>query len=169
MRDLDHLQVEPPKQDGNDKPIPPANLRLERTIEVIDTKKINVLYVEGQPRYEFRYIKFLMEQEGSDEKKEQVDRADGAAAWTRTTNGAAKDQKDGVDKTAISVFPAERWRDLNQYDVLIMGDCDPTHKKLQNSLNMTLPSGFVLGEDVEQGAEVGQARRRHPVHGGFVP
>jgi len=36
---------------------------VERTIEVIDTKQINVLYVESQPRYEFRYLKFLMERE----------------------------------------------------------------------------------------------------------
>ena len=32
---------------------------------------IKVLYVEGQPRYEFRYLKFLMEREAADKKKKK--------------------------------------------------------------------------------------------------
>jgi hypothetical protein len=138
------LQVEPPKAEGAEKPIPPANLRLERTIEVIDTKQINVLYVEGQPRYEFRYIKFLMEREKLDEKKKKsidltVLLLDSDEEW------AAKERKDnkGVDKTAVSVFPPNL-EALNKYDVIIMGDCDPKHKKLKNSLNDI--KHFVLGE-----------------------
>ncbi len=137
------LTVQPPKIEGNEKSIPPANLRLERTIEVIDTKKINVLYVEGQPRYEFRYIKFLMEREKLDEKKNKsidltVLLLDADEKW------AAKDQKDGVDKTAISVFPPTL-QDLNKYDVLILGDCDPNHQKLKTRMNDI--KSFVLGED----------------------
>src|SRR5262245_13654625 len=65
------IQVEPPKIDPNEKPITPANLRLEKMTEVVDIKQINVLYVESQPRYEFRYIKFLMEREAFDEKKKK--------------------------------------------------------------------------------------------------
>lgn len=140
------IEVEPPKTDPSEKPIPLENLRLTRVVRVIDTKKINVLYVEGQPRYEFRYIKFLMEREVADDKenkKKSIDLTvlllDADEEW------AAKDrQGKGTDKSAISVFPPTLEK-LNEYDVLIMGDCDPANKKLVNNLKNIVH--YVRGED----------------------
>ena len=40
-----------------------TNNRLERTILVTDSKRVRVLYVEGYPRYDFRFVKVLLERE----------------------------------------------------------------------------------------------------------
>ena len=131
------IEVEPPKLQANEKPLPQSNLRLERIIEVIDTKLIKVLYVEGQPRYEFRYIKFLLEREGLDaKKKKSID--------LKVLLLESDDEFADQDKAALKNFPPTL-EDLNQYDVLIFGDCDPNHKKLQNRLKDI--ANFVKGED----------------------
>jgi len=132
------IQVEPPKLDNSEKPITPANLRQERTVDVIDSKQINVLYVEGQPRYEFRYIKFLMEREAPDEKQKKK------SIELKVLLLEADDNWSDTDKTALTHFPPTL-KDLNKYDVLILGDCDPRHKKLQNSLKDIV--AFARGED----------------------
>ncbi|MBI3412269.1 MAG: VWA domain-containing protein [Planctomycetes bacterium] len=95
------IQVEAPKSDRPEKGPNPTNLRLERTIDVIDTKMIRVLYVEGQPRYEFRFLKSLLERENPDAKKNKsvelrVLLLDGDASWPET------------DKSALVHFPATR-------------------------------------------------------------
>jgi hypothetical protein len=135
------IEVEPPKGDGAEKPISPANLRLERTIEVVDTKQIKVLYVEGQPRYEFRYIKFLMEREAPEDlkkgKKKSID--------LKVVMLDADDNFAEQDRTALSDFPATL-DELNQYDVVILGDCDPKHRKLGEQRLRNL-ANFVKGED----------------------
>jgi hypothetical protein len=122
------VEVEPPKLEANEKPIPPANLRLETAIEVIDTKLIKVLYVEGQPRYEFRYLKFLLEREAPDEKQKKK-----KSIELKVLLLDADEEFAAQDKTALKHFPP-LLEDLNQYDVLILGDCDPKHKKLKNHL-----------------------------------
>ncbi len=133
------IEVVPPEVKGNDKPIAPANLRIERTIEVIDTKLINVLYVEMQPRYEFRYIKFLLERESLDaKKKKSID--------LKVLLLDADDDFHIQDKAALKNFPPTL-EDLNRFDVLIFGDCDPNHKKLQNRLDDVVH--YVRGEDVK--------------------
>jgi len=130
------IEVEPPKLQANEKPLPQSNLRLERIVEVIDTKLIKVLYVEGQPRYEFRYIKFLLEREGLDaKKKKSID--------LKVLLLDADEEFADQDKAALKNFPPTL-EDLNQYDVLIFGDCDPNHKKLQNRLKDI--AHFVKGE-----------------------
>ena len=40
-----------------------TNNRLERTVLVTDSKRVRVLYVEGYPRYDFRFVKVLLERE----------------------------------------------------------------------------------------------------------
>jgi uncharacterized membrane protein len=147
------IEVESPKVEDNEKPIPQSNLRLERTIEVIDTKMLKVLYVEGQPRYEFRYIKFLLERDRHDEKAKKKKKAidltvlllDADEEW------AARDRVDkkGTDMTAISIFPPTL-EELNKYDVLILGDCDPDDKKLRGNLKNIV--SYVRGEN-ERGAK----------------
>ena len=117
-------------------------------VRVIDIKKINVLYVEGQPRYEFRYIKFLMERGNCRRQGEQeeVHRFDGAAPGCGREMGRQGQQGRGGDRQIgdFSVFPPTL-EGLNKYDVLILGDCDPTHKKLVNNLKNIVH--FVRGED----------------------
>jgi uncharacterized membrane protein len=131
------IEVEPPKLQGNEKPLPQANLRLERIVEVIDTKMIKVLYVEGQPRYEFRYIKFLLERESPDkDKKKSID--------LKVVLLDADDQFAEMDKTALTNFPPTL-EELSAYDVLIFGDCDPNHKKIKDRLKDI--ASFARGED----------------------
>jgi hypothetical protein len=131
------IEVEPPKLQPNEKALPQSNLRIERMIEVIDTKLIKVLYVETQPRYEFRYIKFLLEREGLDAKKKKS--IDLKVLLLEAQDGFAEQ-----DKSALKNFPPTL-EDLNQYDVLIFGDCDPNHDKLKNRLKDI--ASFVKGED----------------------
>jgi len=93
------IEVKTPELARGEKQPHPANLRLERAIEVIDAKVIKVLYVEGQPRYEYRYIKALLSvkarrQEEQDHRAEDLprgcrsgfrpDRQDGPVEFPRT-------------------------------------------------------------------------------------
>jgi Mg-chelatase subunit ChlD len=142
------VEVEPPKIEGNEKPMPPGNLRLERTIEVVEDKEIKVLYVEQQPRYEFRYVKFLLERESPNEKNKKK---------SITLNVVLLDAEDGFaeqDKTALADFPATL-DELNKYDVVIFGDCDPNHRKLGTQRLKNL-ANFVRGED-EKGKKLPKA------------
>jgi hypothetical protein len=133
------IEVEAPRSDGVDKPLPPGNLRLERAIDVVETKLIKVLFVEGQPRYEFRYLKFLLEREhlGKEKKKRSIE--------LKVVLLDADDDFAAQDRTALADFPANL-DELNQYDVVILGDCDPRHKKLGEQRLKNLAS-FVRGED----------------------
>jgi uncharacterized membrane protein len=56
----------------------------------------------------------------------------------------ADDEFPKQDKSALSNFPATL-EELNNYDVLIIGDCDPNHNKLKNHLKDIYH--FVIGED----------------------
>jgi hypothetical protein len=126
------IEVEPPKLEPNEKPIPTANLKIERTIDVIDTKTIRVLYVEDQPRYEFRYIKFLLEREGLDDKVDKQKKKQKSIELKVLLLDADPDFHK-QDTTALEHFPPTL-DELNLYDVLIFGDCDPRHNKLKNNL-----------------------------------
>jgi hypothetical protein len=162
------IEVEAPKLRPSEKAIPPANLRLEWTIKVIEAKEIKVLYVEGQPRYEFRCIKNLLDR---DEKW------DGAGKGPTRKNQPAGEEMDErwkakpkrwktlatllldadedfhqTDRTALKEFPATL-EELNQYDVLILGDCDPNDSKLKNHLKDI--AHFALGQD-EAGRKTGK-------------
>ncbi|MSQ93283.1 MAG: VWA domain-containing protein [Gemmataceae bacterium] len=134
------IEVVPPKIEGNEKPIPTGNLRIERTIEVINPQQIKVLYVEGQPRYEFRFLKSLLEREADEKDKKPKQKSIEA----RVLLLDADNDWPASDKTALSVFPPTL-AELNQYDVLILGDCDPKHKMLQGNLKNIV--AYVRGED----------------------
>ena len=54
------VEVEPPRGEANEKPHPVGQPASRDTIEVIDTRQLKVLFVEGQPRYEFRFLKALL-------------------------------------------------------------------------------------------------------------
>ncbi len=133
------IEVEPPKVEGNEKPLPPGNLRLERAIEVVEDKEINVLFVEQQPRYEFRYVKFLLERENPNEKTKKK------SIKLKTVLLDADDDVSKQDRTALDDFPATL-DELNRFDVVIFGDCDPNHRKLGPQRLRNL-ANFVRGED----------------------
>src|SRR5207302_5610877 len=100
---------------------PADNNRIERTIFVRDAKLIKVLYVEGYPRYEFRFLKHLLERESEKEKGNKT--IDLKVLLLDADSDYASE-----DKSALADFPTRE--ELNAYDVLILGDVDPKDPKL---------------------------------------
>lgn len=88
----------------------PDNNRLARDIKVIK-EKVRVLYVEAYPRYEFRYLKNLLEREPTAEVKVLLLDADPEYVQQ--------------DRAATSYFPTSK-QELFEYDVLILGDVAPS-------------------------------------------
>ncbi|MBX9622404.1 MAG: hypothetical protein K2X82_01175, partial [Gemmataceae bacterium] len=93
-----------------------ANNRIERRVLVTEGKKARVLFVEGDPRYDFRFAKTLFERE--------ADRAGrGKAVEFKTVLLGAGRGWAETDRSALADFPT---RDqLFEYDVVILGDFDP--------------------------------------------
>ncbi|GEM_PF-437712 len=133
------IEVESPKAAAGDKQPHPANLRLERTIEIIDAKVIKVLLVEGQPRYEYRYVKSLLERESPDAKKNK-------SIELRTFLVDADPDFAQTDKTALTAFPPTQ-AELSQYDVVILGDVDAGSERIKPYLQNL--ADFVRGEDAK--------------------
>jgi hypothetical protein len=132
------IEVEPPKADGADKQPHPSNLRLERTIDVLETKLIKVLLIDGQPRYEFRFLKFLLEREAADNKENKsVDVK--VLLFDADTNFAT------TDKYAISAFPSTPAA-LAAFDVIVLGDVNPKSFKPDELKNL---ANFVRGGDAK--------------------
>ena len=92
-----------------------SNNRLERTVTVTEARRARVLYVEGYPRYEFRFVKALLERES---EKIGGNRSVELSTLLLDASGDWK----GSDKTALSGFPTRA--DLFSYDVVILGDFD---------------------------------------------
>ncbi|MCI0684284.1 MAG: VWA domain-containing protein [Gemmataceae bacterium] len=132
------IEIEAPKPQPGEKNQHPVTPRLERTIEVIDAKMIKVLYVEGQPRYEFRYVKFLLERESPDAKKNK-------SVDLKTYLVDADPDFAQTDKTALPAFPPTQ-AELSQFDVIILGDVDAAKLGMQNMQNLV---DFVRGEDAK--------------------
>jgi hypothetical protein len=136
-RKLYIMEVEQPKVDRPEKVVPPSHTRLERAIDVLENKLIRVLYVEGTPRYEFRFLKNLLERERPDEKKNR-------AIELKVVLLDADAEFPAQDRTALADFPATR-EELDVYDVIIIGDCDPRHPKLGDKRLRNLVD-FVRGD-----------------------
>jgi hypothetical protein len=132
------IEVETPKSDRIDKGPSPGAVRLDRTIDIIDTKLTKVLYIEGSPRYEYRFVKSLLERENPDAKKNKS--VDLRVLLLEADPDFAK-----TDKSALADFPATR-AELEQYDVVILGDCDPRHPMLGKE-RLKMLADFVRGED----------------------
>lgn len=75
-------------------------------------EKIRVLLAESRPRYEFRYVKHLLERERTVELDTVLQEADMEYA--------------GEDETALEHFPV-RGEALHEYDVVIFGDLNPAY------------------------------------------
>lgn len=98
------LQVVPPADEINKE-----NNSETRHVSVRE-EKIRVLLADGLPRYEFRYLKQLLERDKSIELSTLLQDADLEYAQE--------------DRTAIQHFPVKR-EDLAKFDVLVLGDLSP--------------------------------------------
>jgi hypothetical protein len=95
--------------------------RLEKTVLVREAKLIKVLYVEGYARYEYRFIKNLLERENDvDSRNKSID--------LKVLLLEADPEYASEDKSALSDFPTPE--ELNQYDTVILGDVDPEDRRL---------------------------------------
>ncbi|VTS03963.1 VWA domain-containing protein [Tuwongella immobilis] len=92
------------------------NNRLERAITVMESRTLRVLLIEGTPRYEYRFLKTLLERE--------VDPVRGQKTVQLSSLLLdAHPEYSTQDRTALSSFPTQE--ELNTFDVVILGDCDP--------------------------------------------
>ncbi|HEY4330308.1 MAG TPA: hypothetical protein VGN88_11275, partial [Phycisphaerae bacterium] len=104
-----------------------------RTVNVLDAQ-INVLYVEGYPRWEFRYLKNELIREPTVNISTLLLTADDG--FTQDADPAVHDKVTGEEifPGALVHFP-DTAQDLNKYDVLIIGDVEPTYfSPLQQNL-----------------------------------
>src|SRR5262249_11238696 len=93
-----------------------ANNRLERSILVTEARRIRVLYIEGRPRYDFRFAKVLLERESGRA-------AENKGVEVRVVLLGASSGWPETDRSALAAFPT---RDqLFEYDVVVLGDFDP--------------------------------------------
>ena len=98
------LEIEP-----QDDEINLENNRQQHTITVRD-EKIRVLFVQGYPSYEFRYLKALLSRDPSIELSTYLQQADADYV--------------AQDRVALPAFPVGRDA-LFEYDVVLFGDTDP--------------------------------------------
>jgi hypothetical protein len=115
------VQVLLPKKEAEDKATNTSNLRLQRTIFVQDSKVIKVLFVEGSARYEYRYIKNLLEREGPDRRNRTIE--------LKVLLVDSDEDFPKQDRSALAEFPINKV-ELYQYDVVLFGDVDPHSPKL---------------------------------------
>jgi uncharacterized membrane protein len=100
-----------------------ANNRLERTVTVDEFKRTRVLFIEGRPRYDFRFVKTLFEREteairGNKSIDLKVLLADADIDFSRQ------------DRTAIEAFPSSKEDLFARFDAIILGDVAPDHPQL---------------------------------------
>jgi hypothetical protein len=106
-------EVSTPKQPDE---VDDSNNRLERSVFVQEAKLIKVLYIEGYRRYEYHFIKTLLERESDRTKgNKSID--------LKCLLLSADPDYAGEDRTALSDFPTKA--ELFTYDVVILGDVDP--------------------------------------------
>jgi hypothetical protein len=97
------------------------NNQLEHTVFVRETKLIRVLYIEGYARYEYRFVKNLLERESEQDPGNKT--VDLKVLLLDADNEYATE-----DKSALADFPTKE--ELNGYDVVILGDVDPKDPKM---------------------------------------
>lgn len=100
------IEVEPVKGEVNLK-----NNQQTGQVSVLD-QKIRVLLVDSVPRYEYRYLKHMLERDKTIELRSILQESDL--------------EYSSEDATALDYFPVKK-EDLYQYDVVILGDADPAY------------------------------------------
>ena len=113
------------------------NHRIERLITV-RKEKLRVLYVESEPRYEFRYLKNYLERD------ETID--------LNVVLLSSDPEYSEQDRSALPTFPAAK-DDLFAYDVVVLGDADTSflsQSQMQNLVEFVTEKGggilFIAGE-----------------------
>lgn len=95
------------------------NNKLERVVHVREAKLIKVLYIEGYRRYEYHYLKTLLERESERTRgNKSIDLK--VLLLDADADYAAQ------DRSALADFPTRA--ELNAYDVVLLGDVDPRPK-----------------------------------------
>ncbi len=114
-----------------------ANNRIERTV-VVRKEKLKVLLVDGEPRYEFRYLKNYLERDETIE----------LGVVLLSSDPEYSEQ----DRSALATFPASK-DELYAYDVVVMGDADTSflsQTQMANLVSFVTDKGggvlFVAGE-----------------------
>lgn len=96
--------------DAQPRELQAENNRVEKLVNVRE-EKLRVLYVDSEPRYEFRYLKNFLDREKT------IDLA--------VVLQASDPQYSSQDKAALSTFPSSK-EELFDYDAVILGDVDPS-------------------------------------------
>lgn len=100
-----------------------SNNRLVRRVHVSEFTRTRVLYIEGYPRYEYRFLKTLLERESA--SNPALKTIDLKVLLTDADPDFSK-----VDRSAIDAMPATREELYKQFDLVILGDVDPKNPKL---------------------------------------
>jgi hypothetical protein len=116
------VEAELPKVILDELPSNPGKRRLVRDVFVQDSKLIRVLFIEGSARYDFRFVKNLLERESPDKKSNKM-------MELKILLVDSDEEFPREDKTALAAFPQTK-QELYQYDVVIIGDVDPRSIKL---------------------------------------
>ena len=126
------LEVEPRPRE-----LQTENNRIERVVTV-RKEKLKVLLVDSEPRYEFRYLKNYLERE------ETID--------LNVVLLSSDPEYSEQDRSALPTFPAAK-DELFAYDVVIVGDADPSflsQSQMQNLVEFVTEKGggilFIAGE-----------------------
>ena len=113
-------EIEIPKQEGE---VETSNNRVEHNVSVRESALIKVLYVEGYRRYEYHFLKTLLERESNRVKgnrsiKLRVRLMDADAGYQ-----AAEGKDTDGEWRVLNDFPTRK--ELEGYHVIILGDVDP--------------------------------------------
>jgi hypothetical protein len=104
---------------GQEEEVTTENNRLQRPVFVHEARQMKVLYVEGYRRWEYHYIKTLLERESARIKgNKSID--------LKVLLLEADPEFASQDRSAIAELPTKA--ELNTYDVVILGDVDPQSK-----------------------------------------
>ncbi|HWG43502.1 MAG TPA: VWA domain-containing protein [Gemmataceae bacterium] len=104
---------------GQEEEVATDNNRLQRPVFVHEAREMKVLYVEGYRRWEYHYIKTLLERESNRIKGNK-------SINLKVLLLEADPDFPAQDRSAIAEFPTKA--ELNTYDVVILGDVDPQSK-----------------------------------------
>jgi Mg-chelatase subunit ChlD len=108
--------IEVPVQPGEGETL---NNRMERVVLVTDSKRLKVLLLDGQPRYEYRFVKSLLERETEEVRTTRAVELD--VLLLDASNGHWTSDKSGERLRGATPTKAQ----LAEYDVVVFGDVDP--------------------------------------------
>jgi hypothetical protein len=118
--------IELPEQPGEAES---GNNRLERVVLVTENKRLKVLYLEGYPRYEFRFVKAFLERETDAVLGNKS--IDLSVFFPDASPGFAEQ-----DKSALRELPTRT--ELFTYDVVFYGDVLPSQLPKANQFYQDL-------------------------------